>query len=408
MAHRHVSAAKSRPSTLRAPAKGARAGRLFAVDIHCHILTPEAEALVKPHFRPETDPLFKFASPETREVNRLQAQSICDRITSVETRLKVMDKAGIDVQAVSTAPSQYYYWTDPEIGRESARLINDRIAAAVAAHPDRFVGLGTLPLQAPDLAVAELERCVKQLGMRGVEIATNVQGIDLSDARFRRFWAKAEELGILVFMHPGGFSDGQRLAQHYLINVIGNPLESTIAVSHLIFGGVLDAYPKLKICVAHGGGYLAAYSGRMDHAHAARSDCRLHIKRPPTRYLKKLYFDTIVFTHHQLEYLKDLYGADHLLLGTDYPYDMGVDDPLGFIQGAPGLRSEEKAAIAGLNAARLLRIRVPAKAKPKAAPAKKPMAKKSAVKKSAKSARRAPAAKPQTARKPASAKRGRK
>ncbi len=359
MAHRHGSVTKSRSSMIRARATGAGAGRLYAVDIHCHILTPEAEALVKPYFQAETDPLFKFASPETREVNRQQAQSICDRITSLEARLKVMDKAGIDVQAISTAPSQYYYWTEPEIGREAARLINDRIAAAVAAHPDRFVGLGTLPLQAPDLAVAELERCVKQLGMRGVEIATNVRGIDLSDARFRRFWAKAEELGILIFMHPGGFSDGQRLAQHYLINVIGNPLESTIAVSHLIFGGVLDAYPRLKICVAHGGGYLAAYSGRMDHAHAARADCRLHIKRPPTRYLKKLYFDTIVFTHHQLAYLKDIYGAGHLLLGTDYPYDMGVDDPLAFIQGVPGLSRDEKAAIVGLNAARLLRIRVP-------------------------------------------------
>jgi aminocarboxymuconate-semialdehyde decarboxylase len=159
--------------------------------------------------------------------------------------------------------------------------------------------------------------------------------------------------------------------EHYFINVIGNPLDTTVAVSHLIFGGVLESYPKLKICLAHGGGYAAAYSGRYDHAHRARPDCRQVIKRPPTYYLKKLYFDTIVFTHHQLDYLAGLYGSDHIILGTDYPYDMALPDAVRFVETAKLTRAN-KDAILGGNAARLLKIKLPkpmaaapAKAKPK-------------------------------------------
>ena len=351
--------AANRRATLRRPASGkGRRPRHLTVDIHCHVLTEAADALVKPYFKPESEPLFRFSNAATREVNRLQALGTHDKITSVSTRLKVMDKAGIDVQAISPAPFQYYYWAEPELGRASARLINDNIAAIVASHPERFAGLATVPLQAPELATAELERAVKRLGLNGVEICTNVAGAELSEPQFRPFFAKAEELGIVVFLHPSGFSEGRRLADHYFANVIGNPLESTIAVSHLIFGGVLDAYPRLKLVVAHGGGFLPAYSGRMDHAHAARADCRRVIKKRPTSYLRRLYFDTIVFTAHQLDYLVRQYGSDHLLLGTDYPYDMGMEDPVGFIEGTPGLGRKEKAAIMGGNAARLLKLRM--------------------------------------------------
>jgi aminocarboxymuconate-semialdehyde decarboxylase len=358
MFYRCVPAAR-RPAILKASAKRARGGaRHFTVDIHCHVVTPKATELVKPVQRAEHNPLDLFSNEATREANRRQNATIADKITSIDTRLAVMDKAGIDVQAVSPAPHQYYYWTEPELGREVARAINDNIAGIVAQHPGRFVGLGTVPLQAPELAVAELERAIKTLGLRGVEICTNVEGADLSDPRFRPFFAKAEELGILVFMHPSGTTDARRLSDHYFINVIGNPLDSTLAVSHLIFGGVLDAYPRLKLCVAHGGGYLPAYSGRMDHAHGAREDCRRLIKRKPTSYLKKLYFDTIVFTTHQLEYLVSRYGSDHLLLGTDYPYDMGMEDPVGFIDSAR-LTRDDKAQIMGKNAAQLLKIKMP-------------------------------------------------
>jgi aminocarboxymuconate-semialdehyde decarboxylase len=187
-----------------------------------------------------------------------------------------------------------------------------------------------------------------------------VAGEDLSGERFRKIFARIEELGMLIFMHPTGFPEARRFADHYLVNVIGNPLDSTVAVHHLIFGGVLHAHPNLKLVIAHGGGYLPAYSGRIDHAAAARPDCCEQIHRMPTEYLKRLYFDTIVFTHHQLEYLVDQYGADHVLMGTDYPADMGEIDPIGFVEGAAGLDDGERRAILGRNAARLLNIEIPA------------------------------------------------
>lgn len=339
--------------------------RHFTLDIHCHVITAEAEKLVQSSVKPDFEPMVRHANEATREVNRQQNEAIRDKITSVATRLADMDRLGLDMQAISPAPSQYYYWAEPELGRAAARLVNDRIAEIVGTYPDRFVGMGTVPMQNTEFAVAELERMVRELGLRGVEICTNVAGEELSHERFRPFFAKAQELGILIFMHPNGFTEGRRLADHYFINVIGNPLDSTVAVSHLIFGGVLDAYPRLKICVAHGGGFLPAYSARMDHAHGARPDCRHVIKRRPTSYLKRLYFDTIVFSHDQLDYLVDQYGSDHLLLGSDYPFDMAEPEPVGFIESNKRLKSEDKAAILGRNAARLLKLRIPRAAKRK-------------------------------------------
>lgn len=346
------------------PAVGAMAGasRMSAgrehltVDIHCHVYTPAADDAVASSEILAPEDMFTFANEATRDVNRAQMETISSKLTSIEERLDDMDLMGIDVQAISPAPPQYYYGAEPELGRLSAQTINNRIAEIVSGHPDRFVGIGTVPMQEPTFAIAELARMVGELGMRGVEICTNVAGEELSSDRFRKFFAKVEELDAMIFMHPNGFSEGHRLADHYFINVIGNPLDSTIAVSHLIFGGVLDAYPRLKICVAHGGGFLPAYSGRMDHAHGVRVDCRRCIEHSPTTYLKKFYFDTVVFTHHQLAYLVGLYGADHILLGTDYPYDMGMNDPVGFVESSTNLEQEDKLAILGGNAARLLKI----------------------------------------------------
>src|SRR6202042_2444785 len=217
-------------------------------------------------------------------------------------------------------------------------------------------GLGTVPFQAPELALAELDRIHKTHGFRGIEIMTHVAGAALSDERFRRIFARCEELGLLIFMHPDGFTEPRRFHDHYFANVIGNPLDTTVAIHELIFGGVLQDFPNLKMVCAHGGGYLPAYSGRIDHAASARPDCCEQIRTMPTEYLKRLYFDSLVYTHPQLEYLVRQYGADHVLMGTDYPADMGEVDPIGFIEGASGLSADERAAIFGLNAARLLGI----------------------------------------------------
>jgi aminocarboxymuconate-semialdehyde decarboxylase len=329
------------------------------IDIHCHYANPEVAAQVAPLNPAQHEPSVKYANALTREVNVKQMKDRAPKLSSIEVRLKDMDRMGIDIQAVSPAPNQTYYWTDPGLGAELARKVNERIAEIVAKHPDRFVGLGTVPLQDPDLAVSELVYAVKNLGLRGVEINPSVNGMDLSDGRLSldRFFKKTEELGVIIFMHPIGFTQGERLLDHYFNNVIGNPLETTVAASHLIFDGVMERHPKLKVVLPHGGGYLAHYWARMDHGWKARPDCRVVIKKRPSSYLEKFYFDTITFDRGMLEQEVARFGADHVLLGTDYPYDMGVDDPVGFIDGAKKLSKKDKEQIMGGNAARLLGIK---------------------------------------------------
>ena len=193
--------------------------------------------------------------------------------------------------------------------------------------------------------------------MRGVEINGSVNGMDLTDGRLGldKFFAKVQELDVIIFMHPTGYTQGERLLDHYFNNVIGNPLETTVAASHLIFDGVMDRYPKLKVVLPHGGGFLAHYWERMNHGWKARPDCRTVIKRKPTSYLEKFYFDTIVFDAQMLDNMVRRYGADHVVMGTDYPFDMGVEDPVGFVQRGK-LSAADKAKIMGGNAARLLKI----------------------------------------------------
>jgi aminocarboxymuconate-semialdehyde decarboxylase len=237
-------------------------------------------------------------------------------------------------------------------------MVNERLAEIVSKWPDRFVALGTVPLQNADLAVSELTHCVKTLGLRGVEINPSVNGMDLTDPRLslEKFFAKAQELDIVIFMHPVGFTHGERLMNHYFNNVIGNPLETTVAASHLIFDGVMERYPKLKVVLPHAGGYLAHYWARMDHAWKARPDCHTVIKKKPTSYLEKFYFDTITFDRTMLKHMVERYGAEHVVLGTDYPYDMGMEHPVDFIGGTTGIGASDKARIMGGNAARLLKI----------------------------------------------------
>jgi aminocarboxymuconate-semialdehyde decarboxylase len=334
-----------------------RRGKSLRVDIHCHYLNSDVAARVG-QAPPEADYLFKFANAQTREVNARQARDRGPKLTDIEVRLADMDRMGIDVQAVSPAPHQTYYWTEPDTGRELARSVNERLAEICAKWPDRFVGLGTVPLQDASLAVQELTHCVSTLGLRGVEINPSVRGMDLTDSRLslEKFFRKAAELDIVLFMHPIGFTQGERLLDHYFSNVIGNPLETTVAASHLIFDGVLERHPKLKVVLPHGGGYLAHYWARMDHAFRARPDCRVSIKRKPSSYLGKLYFDTLTFDRGMLGQLVERFGADHVLLGTDYPYDMGMERPVEFIAGVPAISLADKANIMGRNAARLLKI----------------------------------------------------
>jgi aminocarboxymuconate-semialdehyde decarboxylase len=329
------------------------------VDLHCHYANSDVASKVA-HLNPaQHEPSVVYANALTRETNVKQMKDRAPKLTSIEVRLKDMDRMGVDIQAVSPAPQQTYYWTDPGMGAELSRSINERIAQIVSEHPDRFVGLGTVPLQDTGLAVAELTHAVKTLGLRGVEINPSVRGMDLTDAKLNldKFFAKAQELNVVVFIHPIGFTQGERLMDHYFNNVIGNPLETTVAVSHLIFDGVMERFPKLKVVLPHAGGYLAHYWARMDHGWRARPDCRTVIKKKPSSYLEKFFFDTITFDRGMLEHMVERFGADHVVLGTDYPYDMGMEHPVDFIGGAKKLSKKDKEQIMGGNAARLLGIK---------------------------------------------------
>ncbi|HEV2099608.1 MAG TPA: amidohydrolase family protein [Stellaceae bacterium] len=334
-------------------------GKWFTIDIHCHVRNEKATQLIEGNQDVSRWFLETQANATSRGINRANGERTDRQSVSPEQRITDMDRMGIDIQAISPAPRQTYYGADPDLGLATSRAINDFIAEICGKYPDRFVGLGTIPFQAPELAVAELDRLHKSLSFRGIEIMTHVAGEDLSAERFRKIFARCEELGLLVFMHPDGFTEARRFADHYFANVIGNPLDTTVALHHLIFGGVLRDYPNLKLVCAHGGGFLPAYSGRIDHVASARPDAGDVIDRMPTTYLKRVYFDALVYTHHQLEYLVEEYGADHILMGTDYPADMGEIDPVGMIEGCAGLNDAERKAIFGGNAARLLNLEIP-------------------------------------------------
>lgn len=334
-----------------APATSSEGRRSGTFDIHAHVLVPETEGLVEENFSPEKDPFVHYLGEASAAYNREHYGDIVPKMTDMRARLRDLDRMGIERQALSIAPAQYYYWTEPDLGAEVARRQNDRIAELVSEHPDRFVGLGTLPMQDVDRAVSELDRIAGDLDFRGVSINPDAEGRDYDHPVFAPFWQKAEDLGTVVVLHPNGFTDGQRLTDYYLINVIGNPLESTVAVTRLIFGGVLERHPGLKLCVVHGGGYLPFYPDRMDHAYEVRPECREHIARPPSSYLEQVHVDTVVFGD-SLPRLVELVGADRLLMGTDYPYDMGVEDPVGRVTAAIGRDGAH--AVLGGNAARLL------------------------------------------------------
>ncbi len=325
------------------------------IDMHSHVAVPAAAQYIKPHLDLSTIPLGHFASEETKAVNVKQEEDIRGVMTtSYDERFKHMDAMGVDMQLVMPPPPQCYHTVALEYAVPAARMINDGIAEWVAKHPGRFIPTGTVPMQDGNEAAKELERCMKALKFKGVEILTNVDGKELSDPAFAPFWKKAEELGALVIIHPNGFTEGQRLSRFYFSNVIGNPLETTLALHYLIFDGVLERHPKLKIFAMHGGGYLGAYSGRIDHAWGARSDCHVGLPKPPTEYLKQVYVDTVVFTPDQLEALVKTFGVDHVMMGTDYPFDMLEHDPIGHIASVESFDDSTRAALAGGTAKKLL------------------------------------------------------
>ncbi|MBT2422810.1 amidohydrolase [Streptomyces sp. ISL-22] len=331
------------------------------VDVHAHVLLPEVEEAVAGHpGLAEARGLdARRNGPAALAVNGPMVGARLPALTDVAVRLAAMDTAGVDVQLVSPSPGHYHYWADRQMAGKLCQLANEGTAAHCAKAPDRLHGLGLVPLQHPDLVPALLDHALDQ-GLRGVEISSHApgrggaRGVELSDPRLAPFWARAEETGALVFLHPFGCTLDERLDQWYLSNTVGQPTENAVALSHLIFSGVLDRHPGLKLVAAHGGGYLPTHIGRSDHAWRVRPDAR-DCAREPSSYLRQLYFDSLVHDPDVLRELIRVVGADRVLLGSDFPFDMGTDDPLAALRAA-GVPDHDFHAVRGGNAAALLNL----------------------------------------------------
>jgi len=270
-----------------------------------------------------------------------------------------MDRQGIDVHVISVHPSQFLYFTDADLGARIVKMQNERIAALCGAHPDRFVGFGNVSLQQPDLAVEQMNYAVQKLALRGFIIGANVNGGELANPRLDPFWKRADELGTVILIHPQGFDDGGKRLEGAgaLGNNIGFPLDTTIALAHLLFEGHLDRFPGLKIIAAHGGGFLASYIGRFDNCNALQAPCQ-KIKRKPSDYLRgpQLYFDSLVYSAQSLRHLVTTAGASQIVIGTDFGFPIASSTPVDTILQTPGLTPAEQIAMLGGNAARLLKL----------------------------------------------------
>jgi len=277
--------------------------------------------------------------------------------SDLDLRLSIMDRQGVDMQVLSPASSYFFYWMPATESLEFARWLNDRFAETVAKHPQRFVALASVPIQDAATAAVELDRAITRLGLRGAEIASNINGRYFDDPAFDPFWETAQALDALLFVHPNQVVGADRMNKYQLANLIGNPTDTSLAFAKLIFGGVLERFPRLKFLLAHAGGFLPYTWGRLDRGFQIQDPASRKISQPPSEYVKLLHFDTITHSSMALEYLLTNFGADRVLLGSDYPYDMGDPEPVGSL-GAAKINREQMNQVASANACKLLRIGV--------------------------------------------------
>ncbi len=319
----------------------------FTVDFHAHAFVGDDWPLLRNR-------------PEAKDLESFVKAPYFENLVSVEARIAEMDREGVDVQAVSLYVGQYHYWAERELSADVVRIQNQKLAEMCAKNPKRLVGLGAVSLHLPELAAEQVAEAVKLHGFPGFMVTGSVLGEEISAPRFDPFWAKAQELDCAVFIHPRSFVEGAKRFQGAgsLGNTIGNPLETTVALSHLIFDGFLDRFPRLKIVAAHGGGYLPSYIGRSDNCHAVDPHCR-QMARKPSEYLKQLYFDTLVYSPRVLRHLIDQVGAERIVMATDYPFPVASRDPVGDVAAVFDLTESDKDAILGATAARLLKLRSP-------------------------------------------------
>lgn len=310
---------------------------MLKIDVHTHILPREIPAwkdrfgyggfITLDHYKPCCARMVRDDGVSFRDID--------ENCWSAEKRIEECDASGITVQVLSTVPVMFSYWAEPKDGVEISRFLNDHIAEVGAEFPLRFVGLGTVPMQDPDLAILELERC-KRIGLAGVQIGTNVNQLNLGEPKFFEFFAACERLSMAVFIHPWDMMGEKDMQKYWLPWLVGMPAEVSRAICSLIFSGTLERLPNLRICFAHGGGAFPATIGRIEHGFNVRPDlCAVDNPHSPRKYLSKIYFDSLVHEAAKLDYLIKLVGADQVMLGTDYPFPLGELEPGRLIESMP-------------------------------------------------------------------------
>jgi len=330
-----------------------------SIDVHFHVVPPRFVDAVRRGTFADVVELRRDGDAE-RMVYHAPPDVVLEPGTTLPRHLYdeqmilgALDRRGLDAAALGPSPEEFYYWAPPAIGARIAATQNDGMAELVRSQPDRFVGLATLPMQDPAQAAAELTRAVTELGLRGAEICTHVNGRDLDDAGLRPVYAAAERLGAPLFLHPQNWGDMRRFEDYALWNLAGFPLETALAASRLILGGVFEAFPRLRVILAHGGGYLPYQVGRLDHGYAVRREVNERLPRRPSDYLTNLYCDSLTHNPMSLRFLLDRMGDGHVVIGSDYPFNMGDERPVETVR-AQRLPRETEAKVLAKNLAGLL------------------------------------------------------
>ncbi|HXF65245.1 MAG TPA: amidohydrolase family protein [Burkholderiales bacterium] len=328
---------------------------LRTIDIHAHYFPESYLKLVAEHGA-------RCGATVTRDASgalfiqvglALRTGPITADFYDLEDRVRKMERAGVGMHALSLTQPMVY-WADDDLAVKLCVAFNDALAEAHRRYPDRFVGLACLPFQNARLALEELERAARLPGIRGVYMATAVRDRELSDRSLFPVYERIADLGLPLFLHPMMINN-ERLKQYYLINLLGNPFDTAIAAAHLIFGGVLDAFPKLEVCLPHAGGALPILRGRLDRGFEIRGECKV-IPRPPSAYLRRFVYDTISYSEEIMDYLVGLVGADRIVMGSDYCFDIAYEDPVAVVKAMKSLSEAERRKVLWENAARLLRL----------------------------------------------------
>lgn len=317
------------------------------IDIHGHINISRPREILA---------ALRPARPQGGETGGLSDKSRGPILTDIDARIADMDGMGVDMMLLTPSPPNGFYRASELVAGEAARATNDAVAKIARDHAERFMACGNVALQHVEQSCGELTRGMQELGLKGMRISTNIAGMELGDARLDPFWARAEKDGALIMLHPQGFTEPERLEPYFMTNAVGQPLETTLALAQMIFGGVFERFPNLKLCAAHGGGYFPFYLGRFEQSYRERKECRAHISKSPAEFVRNIWFDTVVFRPDAIGYLAGVVGVDRIMMGTDSPYDMGEKDPVALVNAVDNLSAAAKSDILGGTAAKLLGV----------------------------------------------------